>query len=107
MTETTASELLLESRRRAGLRQAELARRAGVTRSVLNAYERGHRQPSAAALARIVAAAGQRLRLGPAIERLDPKRAARILGQVLDLAEQLPTKDRGSLRYPPFRRRVR
>ena len=107
MSNQAASALIREARRRAGLRQAELARRAGLPRSVLNAYERGHRQPSAAALARVIDAAGLRLRLGPAITRLDDGRSARILGQVLDLAEQLPTKRRGRLRYPPFTKRVR
>ena len=33
-------------RSRRGLTQAELARAAGMTRSVVNAYERGRRQPS-------------------------------------------------------------
>ena len=47
-----APELIGEIRRRSGLTQAELARRAGLPRSVLNAYERGRRQPGVDALAR-------------------------------------------------------
>jgi len=53
-----AGELIGEIRRESGLSQAELARRSGMQRSVLSAYEHGHRQPAVAALARIAAAAG-------------------------------------------------
>jgi hypothetical protein len=74
---------------------------------VLNAYEHGRRQPGVDALARIADAAGLELRLVPAVRRLDDRRAARILGQVLDLAEALPQRRRGRLSYPPFARRVR
>ena len=96
-----AGALIREARRRGGLRQAELARRAGIPRSVLNVYERGHRQPGANALASIVEAAGFELRLVPA-PPVDPDRAAHILRQVLDLAEALPGRRRGKLTYPPF-----
>ncbi len=97
-----AGELIGEIRRRSGLRQAELARRAGLSRSVVNAYERGHRQPGVDALARLASAAGLRLELGRA-ETIDPVRAGRILSQVLDLAESLPTRRRGQLEYPSLR----
>jgi transcriptional regulator with XRE-family HTH domain len=106
VSEAAASGLIREARRRAGVRQAELARRAGLPRSVLNAYERGRRQPSAAALVRIVGAAGLRLQLTASIAELDDQRASRILEQVLDLAEQLPNRRRGRLAYPPFRQRL-
>jgi len=82
------------------LRQAELARRAGIPRSVLNAYESGRRQPGADALARVLAAAGFELAIVPAVRTLDDARAARILSQVLDLAEALPHRRRGPLAYP-------
>ena len=87
---------------RRGLRQAELARRAGVPRSVLNVYERGRREPGADVLARILDAAGWQLRLVPT-PPIDAEQAGRVLSQVLDLAEALPTKRRGRLTYPPFR----
>lgn len=96
--------LLSTARRQAGLSQAELARRAGITRSVLNAYEHGRRQRGAAALARILGAAGFDLKL--VRHRLDDARSARILSQVLDLAASLPYSPKAELRYPPFRRRV-
>jgi transcriptional regulator with XRE-family HTH domain len=97
--------LIAEARRRRGLRQAELARRAGLPRSVLNVYERGRRQPGADVLARILAAAGFELGLA-AIPAVDPERAGSLLAQVLDLAETLPARRRGRLAYPPFARRI-
>lgn len=101
-----AAELLRLARRRAGLTQAELARRAGVPRSVLNAYEHGRRQPGVDALARILDAAGMSLRLSRPVHRPDPERAGRLLEQVLELAEALPHRPRRTLAYPPFTRRV-
>lgn len=98
-----ASELLLRARREAGLSQAALARKANIPRSVLNAYERGRRQPGANALASILEAAGFELRLVP---RIDLERNARILTQVLDLAWRLPWRPRPTLTYPPFNSRI-
>jgi transcriptional regulator with XRE-family HTH domain len=103
----SAQELLREARRRAGMSQAELARRAGIPRSVLSVYESGRRQPSADALARLVAAAGFDLRLRTAVREVDPQRAGRILEQVLELAEALPGRRRGPLRFPPLSRAAR
>src|SRR5206468_7237581 len=62
---TPTSSLLQEIHRRSGLSQAELARRAGLSRSVINAYLRGHREAGADALFRIAAAGGLELRLAP------------------------------------------
>lgn len=96
-----AGQLIAQMRSQARVSQAELARAAGVTRSVLNAYERGRRQPSVEALARLASAAGLRLRLDRAwAMRVDPERAGRILEQVLDLAEALPYRRPGKLAYP-------
>jgi len=105
--EGVAPELIGKIRRRSGLTQAELARRAGLPRSVLNAYERGRRQPGVDALARIAAAGGTEIRVGTAVRRLDDARAGRLLLQVLDLAEALPQRRRGRLHYPPLRRSAR
>ncbi|HWX44031.1 MAG TPA: helix-turn-helix transcriptional regulator [Solirubrobacteraceae bacterium] len=102
-----AGRLIGDIRRWSGVSQAELARRAGLTRSVVNAYERGHRQPGVDALARIAAAAGMRLRVEPAPHAVDPVRAGRILEQVLDLAEALPRRRGGELTYPPLSRIAR
>jgi uncharacterized protein len=100
-SQEVAADLIRQSRRRSGLTQAELARRAGMARSVVNAYEHGRRQPSVEALARILAAAGLELRAEPAARSLDDERSGRLLAQVLDLAEALPHRRRGRLVYPP------
>ena len=75
----TAGALLRQARKRAGLSQAELASRAGVTQSVISAYESGHRQPSIPALARLIEAAGSELTLGL---RRQPGRLRRLSGPV-------------------------
>jgi transcriptional regulator with XRE-family HTH domain len=54
--------LLREARRRADLTQTELAERAGVARSVVSAYERGHRSPGLKLLSRLLAAADCQLK---------------------------------------------
>lgn len=70
-----------------------------MPRSVINAYERGGREPGADALAHIAAAAGMELRVGrrPSV---DLDRAGRVLDRVLDFAEALPHRKRGELSYP-------
>jgi transcriptional regulator with XRE-family HTH domain len=97
-----ASEILSRS----GLSQAELARRAGMPRSVVNAYVRGKREPGAHALARLAAAAGLELRLAPRKPPVDVDRASKILIQVLELAEALPYRPRPELAYPRLPDRV-
>jgi len=59
----TAAVLLKEARLRVGLSQADLGRRAGVTQSVVSAYESGVRQPSVPMLARLIAATGLELEM--------------------------------------------
>lgn len=86
--------------RSSGLRQAELARRAGMPRSVLNAYVRGARRPRADVLMRVAAAAGMDLRLAPREPPVDPVEAGRRLVQVLGLAEALPFRPRVRLEFP-------
>jgi transcriptional regulator with XRE-family HTH domain len=83
-----------------GLSQAELARRAGLPRSVVNAYLKGSREPGADALARLAAAGGMELRLARRWPPVDPDRASKILVQVLELAEALPFRPRPELDYP-------
>jgi transcriptional regulator with XRE-family HTH domain len=99
-----AAELIAQIRHHAGINQTELARRTGLTRSVLSAYERGHRQPSVAALERIAAAADLELQVVPRGEDAELTRAGEILEQVLELAELLPSRQRGELTYPPLSR---
>lgn len=92
--------IVAEVLRRSGLTQAQLARRAGMPRSVINAYVRGRREPGADALARIAAAAGFELDLIPRTPPVDPERASRILVRVLELAEALPFRPEARLAYP-------
>jgi len=61
------------------LSQAELAARAGVTQSVISAYESGHRQPAIPALAAMVDTAGYELVMGL---RRQPRRLRRLSGPV-------------------------
>ncbi|MGN6663714.1 MAG: helix-turn-helix domain-containing protein [Solirubrobacterales bacterium] len=102
----SAAALIADVIRQSGLSQAELARRAGVPRSVLNAYLKGHREPGADALLRIAAAGGVRLEAQRREPPVDPKRAATILGQVLGLAEALPFRPRADIPYPPLKERL-
>lgn len=56
-----AGSLIRAARQRAGLSQTELGRQAGVTQSVISAYESGARQPSLPMLERLVGATGSEL----------------------------------------------
>lgn len=98
----TAKEIL----ERSGLSQAELARRAGVPRSVVNAYVRGRREPGIDSLGRLAAAAGLKLTLTPRKPPVDVDRASKILVQVLELAEALPFRPRPELGYPHLPDRI-
>jgi transcriptional regulator with XRE-family HTH domain len=102
-----AGELIGRVRRISGLSQAALARRAGMQASVLSAYEHGRRQPSVAALARIARAGGLELDMAPLPDELALARSGRVLLDVLDLADRLPSRHRGELRYPPLIRLAR
>jgi transcriptional regulator with XRE-family HTH domain len=97
---TPTSSLVREIHRRSGLSQAELARRAGLPRSVINTYLRGHREAGADTLLRIAAAGGLQLRLAHRGAPVDPERAGRRLAEVLELAEALPFRRARTLRYP-------
>lgn len=97
-----AATLIAEIRTRSGLSQAELARRAGLDRSVVNAYAHGRRQPSVAALGRIARGAGLELELVPAAREAAAEHSGEVLSQVLDLAWALPYRPRAELQYPPL-----
>jgi transcriptional regulator with XRE-family HTH domain len=99
--------LVAQIQQRSGLSQAELARRAGIPRSVLNVYVRGHREPGAEALMRIAAAGGCELRLGERRPPVDPERAGEILVQVLELAEALPFRPRSEIDTPSLAQRLK
>ncbi|HYC81090.1 MAG TPA: helix-turn-helix transcriptional regulator [Solirubrobacterales bacterium] len=101
-----AGRLLANMLRRSGLSQAELSRRAGIPRSVLNAYLHGAREPGSATLAKLASAAGFELSLAERQPPVDAERAGRILVQVLDLAEALPYRPRAEIETPPLAHRL-
>jgi transcriptional regulator with XRE-family HTH domain len=102
----SAATLLADVLNRSGLSQAELARRAGLPRSVLNAYLHGHREPGADVLLRIAAAGGVKLGIEERQPPVDPERAGKILTQVLGLAEALPFRPRADIPHPPLKDRL-
>ena len=71
--------MLRQARKRASLSQVGLATQAGVTQSVISAYESGQRQPSLPALTRLIDAAGFELTLSL---RRPPGRLRRLSGPV-------------------------
>lgn len=97
-----AADLIAEMRRRRGLSQAALARRSGIPRSAITAYESGARTPVAATLLRLAEACGFDLKPVEPLA-LDLQRNARALEQALDLAELLPRRRRSKrLECPPL-----
>jgi transcriptional regulator with XRE-family HTH domain len=101
-----STELIARVLEQSGLRQAELARRAGIPRSVLNAYLKGHREPGVDALLRIAAAGGVEMEITKRKPPVDAERAGEILVQVLGLAEALPYRPRAEMAYPPLKDRL-
>jgi transcriptional regulator with XRE-family HTH domain len=97
-----AADLIREIRKKSGLSQADLAHRAGMPASVLSAYEHGRRQPSVGALVRVARAAELDLQLSDLPDEAALQRSARVLLDVLDLADRMPSRDRGELKYPPL-----
>lgn len=95
----TPGALISEMRTQCGVTQAALARRSGVPRTAINAYERGTRIPTATTLLRLAEACAVVL-TPTARPTLDLDRNAEALEQVLDLAELLPTRPRKHLEFP-------
>lgn len=99
--------LIIAVRRRGGLTQAELARRAGTSQPVVSAYERGHRDPTYTTLRRLVEAGGQRLQLSADAHRSDirpadgPSEHAARLVDVLSLADAIPVRARRRVMVAP------
>jgi transcriptional regulator with XRE-family HTH domain len=94
-----AARLLRSARVHAELTQRSLAAAAGTSQAAVAAIESGRKQPSAATLERLLRAAGTEL------VTADPQQAAllrraRRLEDVLALAEALPFRRSGGLRYP-------
>lgn len=100
LQERSPAALVKDIVQASGLSQSELARRAGLPRSVLSFYLGGRRSPGAEALQRLAAAGGFDLRLTPRKPPVDAREAAWKLVQVLELAEALPYRPRENLEYP-------
>lgn len=94
-------------RRRRGLTQAALARRAGTSQPVVSAYEHGRRDPTFGTLRRLVEAGGERLVIGAHLTSDGPPPAAdlaehaRRLVDVLLLADAIPTRRRSPVLHAP------
>lgn len=91
--------LLRTTRRRAGLSQRALAALAGTSQAAVAAIESGRKQPTVATLDRLLRAAGTEL-VPATPEQAALLRRARRLEDVLALAEALPYRRPGPLRYP-------
>jgi transcriptional regulator with XRE-family HTH domain len=87
----TSGAIVRTLRLRAGLTQAELARRAGIGPTVLSAYERNRREPGADVFLELARAAGFDPSWTP---RPDDACQGRRLAEVLELAEALPFRPR-------------
>ena len=94
-----AAELLLSARTRAGLSQRALAETARTSQSAVAAIESGRKQPTVATLERLLRAAGTEL-VPTTPDQAALLRRARRLVDVLQLAEALPFRREGGLRYP-------
>lgn len=102
----TTGTLLRQARHRAGLTQSAVAQRAGTSQPVISAYERDRRDPSVDTLRRLLRATGSDLELTAVRStadlgvRLTESEHARRLVDVLLLADALPSRRRGELRFP-------
>lgn len=75
--------MLREARTAAGLSQADVASRAGVTQSVISVYEAGRRQPSILTLAALIAATGYELEVTVGTPRKGLRRLTGPIGRRL------------------------
>ena len=94
-----AAALLVRARTRAGLSQRALAEAARTSQSAVAAIESGRKQPTVATLERLLQAAGTEL-VAAAPEHAAMLRRSRRLLDVLQLAEALPFRREGGLRFP-------
>lgn len=92
--------VLREVRRRAGLSQREVARLAGLSPTVLSAYENGRREPSARAFLAVLTACGAELDV---VHRWDDERNGRHFAAVMEMTDHLPKRPRGELAFPSLK----
>ena len=91
-----AGRAIRDARVRAGLTQADLARRSRTSQATLSAYENGRKEPSVATLSRILGAAGAQLSVEPGPFASN----GRVFAEVIELAALLPTRHERTLRFP-------
>lgn len=96
---STSAHLLRQARARAGLSQRGLAELAGTSQSAVAAIESGRKAPTVPTLERLLAAAGASLTLAEYPDEVLRRRARR-LEEVLHLADALPFRREGGLRFP-------
>lgn len=94
-----AARLLRTTRTRSGLSQRALAAAAGTSQPAVAAIESGRKQPTVATLDRLLRALGTELVAAEPAQAALLRRARR-LEDVLHLAEALPFRRAGGLRYP-------
>lgn len=109
MSNSAASLKLLQARQSAGLGLREAARLAGTSHATLKAYETGAKTPSVTTFLRLVEACNFSLdlELKPRIRSANGLSRGEELVQVLELAEQFPSKYQRlhpALDYPIFGR---
>ncbi|MDT0203525.1 helix-turn-helix domain-containing protein [Nocardioides sp. AE5] len=96
---------------RTGETKASLSRRSGVSRSLIDDYLKGKRQPTVAQLERLGESVGLRLDLawaspdnpGMRDEATTLEERAQLLGRVVPLGRALRREEAGELEFPPFR----
>lgn len=94
----TPARVIRDVRRRRGLTQDQLARRAGTSQPVISAYEHRRRDPGYETLRKLVEAAGEQLRVDAVapVSDLPPPvdlaEHARRLLDVLSLADAIPVR---------------
>ncbi|MFI5730854.1 helix-turn-helix domain-containing protein [Kribbella sp. NPDC051587] len=84
------TELLLRARKAAGLRQADLACRAGTSRPTLSAYEHGRKSPTLETTARLLAETGYELDLRRQVGFVE---VTTTRGRVVSVPTHLPRLD--------------
>jgi transcriptional regulator with XRE-family HTH domain len=92
--------LLRDARARAGLSQRQVAARAGVPQSTVSTYECGHREPTLPTLDRLLRASGFRVHTEIAPVGPDLDRNGQVLRDVLSVADAIPHRRTGGLRFP-------
>lgn len=98
-----AATLLARTRRRAGLTQRELARRAGTSAAAVCLYESGQRIPRVDTLTRLIAATDANIELrASGAAHIDTSANARTLEDLLELADHLPRRNDPDLSAPIF-----